>query len=92
MYNDFKSYHDIAVNEMFEQKIIIIKPTILKDKTPAQWYSALFSCLHSIRNQLVEQLFKSENQVTQEWGQMIKGFCHTFSKVMQVLSLWRMII
>lgn len=37
LFNAFKVYQEVVVKEAFEQKIVIIKPTQMKDKEFQHW-------------------------------------------------------
>jgi len=74
-FNESKIFQNVSVTEMFDQKLVSIKPTPRTDRE-----------LESV-NQLLDQLEKSENPNINEWHNTLKLFYQTYDKVMKIETI-----
>jgi len=68
--NEYKTYRDVMIQEMYDQRVVVIKPTLKPDQKVSNW------------KELIHNLKHENNAEMSEWAKIIEVYCHKYSKVM----------
>ena len=86
LFNEYKTFQNITVVEQYDQKLVLIKPNVRKDKQFNTMYVLISFdwVLINHRNEIINVFSDTTNEEQTLWPKTFKNYYLTYDKVMKV--------
>lgn len=88
LFNESKTYRDIVIKDMFDQKVLAVRPIPKKNSEFLSQYLTWLVGYKAIRSEILEKLSHLNTMEIADWAKVLKVFYQKYDKVMKVNQYW----